>query len=201
MTDDALTAKLTGCAAHDSFVQLAALLFNTADQLAEDCRAAAAIVIGALKNGNKVLTCGNGGSAADAQHFTAELVGRFRINRSGLAAISLTTDPSVVSSIGNDFGFEHVFSRQVEALGTAGDVLICLTTSGKSPNIIQAFAVASKLGMSTIILSGQEIGPGISGATLNIAVPCSETPRVQEVHMVVLHGVCAVVEGWISARE
>lgn len=147
-----------------------------------------------LRSGGKVLTFGNGGSAADAQHLAAELVGRFLRERPGLSALALTTDPSVITSIGNDMGFEAVFRRQIEAHGKPGDVALGISTSGRSPNVYEAFRLARQRGLLTIALSGG--GGGRLGGLVHylIDVPSDETPRVQEVHTMVVHILCQYVE-------
>ena len=147
-----------------------------------------------LLAGGRVLAFGNGGSAADAQHFVAELVGRFQRERPGLSAIALTTDPSVVTSVGNDLGFAAVFRRQVEAHGRPGDVALGISTSGRSPNVVEALRAARELGLHTIGLTGNG---GATVATLVddlLDVPHSETQRIQEVHGMVLHVLAEVVE-------
>lgn len=148
----------------------------------------AELMIAALKNGRKVMVCGNGGSAADAQHFAAELVGRFERERSALPSIALTTDSSILTAWSNDYAFESVFARQVEALGQPGDVLIGITTSGNSPSILRAFTAATGRQMSCVALTGRDGGkltdvPGLC----RIVVPSDVTARIQEVHITVLH--------------
>jgi D-sedoheptulose 7-phosphate isomerase len=155
---------------------------------------AAQLVRGALSSGKKILICGNGGSAADAQHFAAELVGRFVKERKGLPAIALTTDTSILTSIGNDYGFEQVFSRQVEALGSQGDVLIAISTSGNSGNILLALNKAHEKGMKSISLLGRGGGKAKGMATLDIIVPSQNTARVQEMHILLLHALSGLVE-------
>lgn len=154
---------------------------------------AASIMIEALGRGGKVMIAGNGGSAADAQHMAAELVNRFRKDRKPLAGIALTTDSSVLTSIGNDSTFDDIFARQVEALGRPGDVLVVMTTSGTSTNIVRAMAQASRMGIATIALTGQA---GVTGAraACEIRIPSAETPRIQEVHLLVEHILCELVE-------
>ena len=156
--------------------------------------AAAAAVIAALRSGGKVLAFGNGGSAADAQHFAAELVGRFERRRAPLAALALTADASVLTALANDEGYEVVFARQVEALGRAGDVALGITTSGGSPNVVAGLAAASSRGMTTIAMTGAAGGPAASAARIHIGVPSGSTPRIQEVHRTLLHILCDLVE-------
>jgi len=147
-----------------------------------------------LRAGGRVLAFGNGGSAADAQHFTAELVGRFQRERPGLAAIALTTDPSVVTSIGNDLGFAAVFRRQVEAHGRPGDVALGISTSGRSPNVIEGLRAARQRGLVTVGLTGNGGGEVAGLVDHLIDVPHRDTQRIQEVHAMVLHVLCEVVD-------
>lgn len=151
-------------------------------------------VIASLKNGGKLLVCGNGGSAADAQHLAAELVGRFERERRGLAAIALTTDTSALTAIANDYAYEQVFSRQVEALGRAGDVLVGISTSGNSPNVVRAVEVAKKLGMGVVGLTGQGGGKLATLVDHLIAVPSTRVARVQEMHEIALHALSAAID-------
>ena len=148
----------------------------------------------ALKGGGKVLVFGNGGSAADAQHFAAELVGRFARDRIALPALALTTDPSIVTAVGNDFGFEAIFRRQVEAHGRPGDVAIGITTSGQSPNVVEALRVARERGLVTVGLTGRGGGKVASLVDHLIDVPHHDTARIQEVHAMVVHVLCQIVE-------
>jgi D-sedoheptulose 7-phosphate isomerase len=150
-------------------------------------------IVAAVQTG-KVLAFGNGGSASDAQHFTAELVGRYLRERRALPAIALTGDTSVLTAVGNDYGFDHVFARQVEALGSAGDVALGISTSGQSPNIVAALKVAHARGLVTIALTGGDGGPVGRAAGIHINVPDRATPRVQEVHRTLLHVMCELVE-------
>jgi len=155
---------------------------------------AARAVEDALRRGNKVLVFGNGGSAADSQHFAAELVGRFSRERRAFPAIALTTDTSALTAIGNDYGFDRVFARQVEALGRKGDVALGISTSGDSRNILSAFDTARAGGVLTIALTGREGGAIGRAADIHINVPSPATPRVQEVHRTILHVICELVE-------
>ena len=155
---------------------------------------AAAAVIAALKDGGKLLVFGNGGSAADAQHVAAELVGRFERERPGMAAIALTTDASVLTSVANDYAFERVFARQVEALGRAGDVALGISTSGASPNVVAALETARALGLQTIALTGADGGAAGRAAAIHVNVPSPSAARVQEVHRTLLHVMCDLVE-------
>ncbi len=157
---------------------------------------AADMMVECLQSGGKILACGNGGSAADAQHFVAELVNRFEINRRALAAISLTNDASVMTSIANDFEFNAVFSRQVEALGRDGDVLFAISTSGDSPNVLRAIDEAVPLKMSSIALTGRDGGKmGVhDGVAVHINIPHASTARVQEMHITCLHILCTLID-------
>jgi len=151
-------------------------------------------VVETLKKGNKVLLCGNGGSASDAQHIAAELAGRYKSERRGLAGIALNTDTSVMTAISNDYGYDRVFDRQVEALAREGDLLIGISTSGDSMNIMSAFAVAKLLGCRTIGLSGKEGGEINRICHLNLIVPSNDTPRIQEMHILIGHILCQAVD-------
>lgn len=151
-------------------------------------------VVETLKNGNKILICGNGGSAADAQHFAAELTGRYKSERRGLPAIALTTDTSALTAIGNDYGYDRIFDRQTQALASKGDLLIGISTSGNSKNIISALTVAKKMGCSTIGLSGRDGGIMNNICDLNLIVPSDDTPRIQEMHILFIHTICQIVD-------
>lgn len=167
---------------------------STLTSLMEAIEKAAEKMIETLKKGNKILICGNGGSAADSQHFAAELVGRYKVDREALAAIALTTDSSALTAIGNDFGFEFVFSRQVEALAKSGDLLLAISTSGNSMNVIKAMNVARSKGCAVVALSGKSGGAMKDCADLNIIIPSSSTPRIQEMHLLIEHILCDMVE-------
>jgi D-sedoheptulose 7-phosphate isomerase len=164
-----------------------------------DIARAGGLVVEALRAGGKLLICGNGGSAADAQHIAAELTGRFKVNRPPIGAIALTTDTSALTAIANDFGYDVVFSRQVEALGRRGDVLLAITTSGNSPNVVLAAEKARALGMTVIGLTGPSSGKLGEHAQLSIAVPGRTTDRIQELHITVGHIVCGLVESALFA--
>jgi D-sedoheptulose 7-phosphate isomerase len=152
------------------------------------------ILVDALKQGNKVLLFGNGGSAADAQHIAAEFVGRFAFDRPALPALALSVNPSCVTAIGNDYGFDVVFSRQIEALGRSGDVAIGISTSGNSPNVLRALAVARKMGLHTVALAGCTGGKLKEAVDHCICVPSNETPRIQECHILIGHIISELVE-------
>jgi D-sedoheptulose 7-phosphate isomerase len=160
----------------------------------DSIRCAAEVVSGALAAGGKVLLCGNGGSAADAQHFAAELVGRFLKERRALPALALSVNTSVVTAIGNDCGFDQVFARQVEALGRGGDVLVCLSTSGRSPNVVAAARRGRDLGLTVVSLTGADAELLSLCSDVVVAVPSRETPRVQEAHGVICHAICRILE-------
>ena len=148
----------------------------------------------AIRGGGKLLLAGNGGSAADAQHIAAELVGRFVNDRAPLAAVALTTDTSALTAIGNDYGFEQVFARQVNALGRAGDVFIGISTSGKSPNIVAALNAARKLGMVNIGMTREAATPMHALCDVTIGVPATETALIQQIHITAAHAICHLVE-------
>jgi|TARA_B110000003_G_C16509043_1_gene480443 D-sedoheptulose 7-phosphate isomerase len=174
----------------NNHLKTAKLLHNMVDEVAE----CAKICIDSLKNGGKLLIFGNGGSAADAQHLAAELVGKYKTERKGLPAIALTTDSSSVTSIGNDFGFQNIFSRQVEALANEGDIAIGISTSGNSVNVINALILASKLNCETIGFCGKDPGAMASICNVTLNVPSYETPRIQEIHIVFAHIICHLID-------
>jgi D-sedoheptulose 7-phosphate isomerase len=156
--------------------------------------AVADALTGAFSKGGQVLVFGNGGSAADAQHFACELVGRFLRDRRAVPAVALTTDSSIVTAVANDYGFDRVFARQIEALGRPGDIALGITTSGKSPNIVAALHMARTRGLKTVAFTGGDGGPVGDAADLHVNVPHSVTPRIQEVHRTLIHAVCELVE-------
>ncbi len=167
------------------------------ETLPEPILAAAELIHRSLRGGGKVLSCGNGGSAADAQHFSSEFVNRFERERPGLAAVALTTDSSSLTSIANDREFSRVFARQIEALGRPGDVLLAITTSGRSANILAAVATAAERGLATIALTGRDGGKladMLSETDVEIRVPSDVTARIQEVHLLAIHCVCDLVD-------
>ncbi|MGD0060076.1 MAG: SIS domain-containing protein [Verrucomicrobiia bacterium] len=159
----------------------------------------AAAAVASLRSGGKILACGNGGSAADAMHLTQELVGRFRSNRRSLPGVSLTADPTALTCIGNDFGFENVFSRQVEGLANPNDLLVCFSTSGNSPNILRALEAAKAKGVKTVSLLGKDGGKAKGKADLEIIIANSDSGRVQEAHTLILHALLEVIEREITA--
>ena len=174
---------------------LAALQRATSEAaLLDVARKIAAAIVAALRSGNKLLIIGNGGSAADAQHIAAEIVGRYKQDRPGYAALALTTDTSALTSIANDYGFEQVFSRQIEGLGNHGDVLLALSTSGKSPNILAALRLARERGLVTVGCTGSK-GENLRALCDHLLVaPSGDTPVIQQIHLTVAHGICDEVE-------
>jgi D-sedoheptulose 7-phosphate isomerase len=175
-----------------------------AESVARSIAGAANALVAALKAGNKVLICGNGGSAADSQHFAAELVGRFERERRNLPAIALTTDTSAITAIANDYSFEQVFSRQVAALGREGDVLIAISTSGNSPNVLKAMEVAHAEGLVVIALTGRNGGKMAAALTPSdhhLNVPNERTIRIQEVHILMLHILCDLTDNLIFGEK
>jgi D-sedoheptulose 7-phosphate isomerase len=162
--------------------------------------AVAAACVKALEDGNKLLFMGNGGSAADSQHLAGEMVSRFAYDRPGLPAFALTTDTSVLTAIGNDYGYEHLFARQVQAVGKPGDVLFGITTSGKSPNILAALEAGRKLGMVTVGMTGNRRERIVGLADHCIEIPSAETPRIQEGHIVAGHILCGLIESRMFPR-
>ena len=165
---------------------------------------AAELLAERLRQGNKILVCGNGGSAADAQHFAAELVNRFEIERPGLAAIALTTDSSALTSIANDYAFEQIFARQVRALGRPGDVLLAISTSGHSPNVLVAIDAARELGMATLALTGRDGGrmvEQLGNGDIEIRAVAPATARIQETHILIIHCLCDLVDWLLFGKE
>jgi D-sedoheptulose 7-phosphate isomerase len=173
------------------------LVSEQADQVA----AAAQVLADTLKRGGKILLFGNGGSAADAQHLAAEFVNRFQIERPPLAALALTTDTSILTSIANDYDFLEVFAKQVRALGLPGDAALGFSTSGNSGNVVRALEVAREMGLKTLALSGRDGGPVAAAAELAIVVPSWSTPRVQEVHITIGHVLCDLVDFLLFPEE
>jgi len=167
---------------------------NSIHFLTDAVAISAQLCIDCLKSGGKILLFGNGGSAADAQHLAAELIGRYKVERKSLPAIALTTDTSALTSIGNDYGYSDLFCRQVEGLANKGDVAIGISTSGKSINVINALKVASKLNCNTIGFSGQDGGEMNKICNINLAVPSEDTPRIQEMHILIGHTICHLID-------
>jgi D-sedoheptulose 7-phosphate isomerase len=176
------------------FRESAAVKLRFAEKYAPRIEIVARLMAEALQRGGKLLFFGNGGSAADAQHLAAEFVNRFLHNRRALAAVALTTDSSALTSIGNDLGFDQVFARQVEALARPGDVVVAISTSGNSPNVLRGVEAARRLGCTSVGLSGGSGGLLATAVDEALVVPSTETPRIQETHITAGHALCAVVE-------
>lgn len=168
------------------------------NNMQDDLVNAARMSVNTLKKGNKILLCGNGGSAADAQHIAAELVGRYKTERKSLPGIALTTDTSIITAIGNDYGYEHIFDRQIESLAREGDLLIGISTSGNSPNVINALKRAKELGCITIGFTGRDGGQMNEFCDLNLIVPSDNTPRIQEMHILFGHTICQIIDNELS---
>lgn len=178
----------------DHVLELSRLATESASHCAEHVAQASQIIAESISNGNKIMACGNGGSAADAQHFVAEFIGRFLKERRPLPAVSLTCDTSIVTAIGNDYGFEEVFARQVEGLGRPGDVLVAISTSGKSKNVIRAAELASRLGLKVVALTGADADATLRHADAWCSVNSTTTPHIQEMHTAILHSICLGAE-------
>jgi len=179
------------------FFDSADLKYATAELLSRPIAQGVSALVGCITGGGKVLACGNGGSAADAQHFAAEFIGRFERERPGLAAIALTTDTSILTAIGNDYDFSVVYAKQVQALGAPGDVLLAISTSGNSANVLAAVDAARAKDMTVIALTGHQggrIGARLLDTDVHICVPHERTARIQEVHLLVLHCLCDAVD-------
>ncbi len=174
----------------DSHLKTAKQMTALVDKIEE----AAKLCINGLKNGGKILIFGNGGSAADAQHIAAELVGCYKIKRKGLPAIALTTDTSALTSIGNDYGYEYIFSRQIQALANKGDIAIGISTSGNSQNVINALKLAQENGCKTITFSGGKGGIMNALSDVSLVVASADTPRIQEMHILIGHMLCHLIE-------
>ena len=170
---------------------------DAAELLAAPIAHAAEMMVASLVGNGKILACGNGGSAADAQHFAAELVGRFEVERQGLAAIALTTDSSIMTAVANDYGYNTVFKRQVRALGQPDDVLLAISTSGNSPSIVEAIRAAHENGLRVVALTGKgggQIGEMLRDGDVHICVPSARTARIQEVHLLTVHCLCDAID-------
>tara|TARA_X000000368_G_C23030138_1_gene712134 strand:- start:1450 stop:2022 length:573 start_codon:yes stop_codon:yes gene_type:complete len=168
--------------------------FQLLESQVENIEIAANIIIKALKNKNKIIFCGNGGSASDSQHLSAELMGRYKLDRKPLPAISLTVDTSAITAIGNDYGFEHIFSRQLEGIGNKGDVLYATSTSGKSKNIIKAIEAARKLDIEVILITGISQTKISELSNITIHAPSNQTNYIQEMHIAIGQLICGIVE-------
>jgi len=169
--------------------------------LAESIADAAGIVTRCLRAGGKILSCGNGGSAADAQHFSGELLGRFESERPSLPAVALTTDSSTITAVGNDYDYAEIFARQVQGLGQPGDVLLAITTSGNSPNVLRAIEVAQVKTMPVLALTGKgggAVSAALSGTDIEIRIPSDRTIRIQEMHLLTIHCICDLVDAELA---
>jgi len=186
------------------FRESAELNKKAAEQLAEPITQAVEIMFAALANGNKILACGNGGSAADCQHFAAELVGRFERERLPLPAMALTTDTSILTAVGNDYGFADIYSKQVQAFGQAGDVLLAISTSGNSTNVVQAVKAAKEREMHVVALTGKNggmIATMLGENDAHICVPHDRTARIQEVHLLTIHCICDGIDDALFGEQ
>jgi len=175
----------------NSHLETIQMVINTMQKYLEE---ASKLIIDTLKAGNKILLCGNGGSAADAQHIAAELTGRYKTERKGLAGIALTTDTSALTAIGNDYGYERIFDRQVESLAREGDLIIGISTSGNSKNVINALKLGKNLGCRTVGFSGRDGGEMNTVCDINLVVPSNNTPRIQEMHILFGHTICQCID-------
>ena len=188
----------------DHFAESIATKQTAADALAESIAAAGRVMSDALLADGKILSCGNGGSAADAQHFSSELLNRFEMERPGLPAMALTTDASTVTSISNDYSYEEIFSKQVRALGRPQDVLLGISTSGNSENVIRAISAAHERGMKVVAFSGRDGGRMadlFEEGDVEIRVPATRTARIQEVHLLVIHCLCDLIDTTLLGSE
>jgi D-sedoheptulose 7-phosphate isomerase len=186
------------------FFDSADLKYAAAEVLSKPIADAVGTLMGCITSGGKVLVCGNGGSAGDAQHFAAEFVGRFERERPGLAAIALTTDSSILTAVGNDYDFNAIFSKQVQAIGSPGDVLLAITTSGNSANVLAAVEAAHAKEMSVVALTGRDGGKMrklLLETDVHICVPHERTARIQEVHLLVVHCLCDAVDLQLLGSE
>ena len=186
------------------FAESIATKQTAAEQLVESIAAAGRVISDALLDDGKILSCGNGGSAADAQHFSSELLNRFEMERPGLPALALTTDSSTLTSISNDYSYEEVFSKQVRALGKPQDVLLGISTSGNSENVIRAIAAAHERNMKVVALTGRDGGrmaDAFAVDDVEIRVPATRTARIQEVHLVVIHCLCDLIDAALLGND
>ena len=186
------------------FIESADLQYQAAEPLSKPITAAVQAILACVTSGGKVLACGNGGSAADAQHFSAEFVGRYERERPELAALALTTDSSILTAIANDYDFNRIFSKQVRALGQAGDVLLALSTSGNSANVLAAIAAAHEREMTVVALTGRgggKITQALRDTDVHICVPHDRTARIQEVHLLALHCICDGVDTQLLGEQ
>jgi D-sedoheptulose 7-phosphate isomerase len=175
--------------------------FGKLRRMTAEIEAAGQLCVDSLRSGGKVILCGNGGSAADSQHLAAELMGRFLIDRDPLPALALTVDTSALTAIGNDYGFDKVFSRQLRGIGRAGDVLIGLSTSGTSKNVVGAFEAARELGIRVVAMTGEAESPMSALADVALRMPSGQTNHIQEMHIAVGHIICAIVEATLCSAK
>ncbi len=186
------------------FTESAELKQKAAEVLAEPIATAADLMFSVLAQGNKILACGNGGSAADCQHFAAELVGRFEQERLPLPAMALTTDTSILTAVGNDYKYQDIFTKQVQAFGQPGDLLLAISTSGNSANVVAAIEAAHEREMSVVALTGKgggTIGKMLSDSDVHICVPHERTARIQEVHLLVIHCLCDGIDAALFGED
>jgi D-sedoheptulose 7-phosphate isomerase len=198
-SEAALQSRVAG-----HFAESANLKLSASQSLSAPVVRAAVAMVESLRSGGKVLACGNGGSAADSQHFAAELVNRFEAERPPLAAVALTTDSSNLTSIANDYAWDQVFAKQLRAIGRRGDVLLAISTSGNSPNVIEALRAAHEIGVRVIALSGRgggKMAPMLTRDDVHICVPHQNTARIQEVHLLVLHCLCDAIDYQLFGAE
>jgi D-sedoheptulose 7-phosphate isomerase len=188
----------------EQFEQSAQLKLQAMEELTPAIAAAAELMVGQLVQERKILSCGNGGSAGDSQHFSSEMLNRFERERPGLPAMALTTDTSTITSIANDYHYDEIFAKQVRALGQAGDILLAISTSGNSRNVVEAMKAAHDRGMRVVALTGKEGGEmalNLAEGDIEIRVPSSSTARVQEVHLLVIHCLCDAIDRMLFGEE
>jgi D-sedoheptulose 7-phosphate isomerase len=186
------------------FADSAQTKLDAIEVLAAPLADAVELMVSTLVGNGKILACGNGGSAADAQHFVAELVGRFEIERQGLASIALTTDSSIMTAVSNDYGYNAIFERQVRALGQPGDLLLAISTSGKSPNVVEAIRAAHENDLHVVALTGKgggDIGRMLRETDVHLCVPSERTARIQEVHALIVHCLCDGIDCLLLGAE
>ncbi|MDC1210242.1 SIS domain-containing protein [Pseudomonadota bacterium] len=176
-------------------------IFNKLSDFEDKVYALSDVIYNTFKKNGKLIICGNGGSAADSQHIAAEFVGRFEIERGPLPAIALTTDTSILTCVGNDYNFDQIFSRQIQAIGNSNDCLIAISTSGNSQNIINAIESSNKIGMTTIGILGNDGGETLNLCNYNITVQSTKTARIQEVHIFILHAICGIIDRKITFNK
>lgn len=178
----------------EAFIESADVKKKFAQNNAQKIEEVTGEIVEAFKRGNKLMLFGNGGSAADCQHIAAEFVNRFKIERPPLPAVALTTDTSIITSIGNDYDFSDIFVKQIKAFATAGDIVIAISTSGNSPNVLKALEASKKLELLTILLSGGKGGKALELSDYAFLVPTGDTPRIQEIHIILAHVICELVD-------